>query len=158
MWYIDRFLLSGADVITTATYQASITGFINHLDVSSERARELLMSGVQVAKDTVERFVSDSPPTGTKLYSLWSFKAVKHCISVSYDAISLCFKSLSVKGKDVPWWQALLDHMGPFCTTAPSTLGLMQRRWVLKWGTLSCSYTGYIRSNCACCVEMTNRK
>ncbi|XP_045904937.1 homocysteine S-methyltransferase [Micropterus dolomieu] len=61
-----RFLLSGADVITTATYQASITGFINHLDVSFERARELLMSGVQVAKDTVERFVSDSPPTGQR--------------------------------------------------------------------------------------------
>ncbi|KAM9358115.1 homocysteine S-methyltransferase [Symphorus nematophorus] len=59
-----RFLLSGADVISTATYQASITGFINHLDVSSERARELLMSGVQLAKETVDRFVSDSRPAG----------------------------------------------------------------------------------------------
>ncbi|XP_030288544.1 uncharacterized protein LOC115591060 [Sparus aurata] len=59
-----RFLLSGADVITTATYQASITGFIDHLDVSSERARELLMSGVQLAKETVERFVSDTRPKG----------------------------------------------------------------------------------------------
>uniref|UniRef100_A0A3Q3JU33 Hcy-binding domain-containing protein n=1 Tax=Monopterus albus TaxID=43700 RepID=A0A3Q3JU33_MONAL len=56
-----RFLLSGADVISTATYQASITGFINHLDLSSEGARELLMSGVRLAKETVERFVSDSP-------------------------------------------------------------------------------------------------
>lgn len=64
---INRFLLSGADVITTATYQASITGFIDHLDVSSERARELLMSGVELAKETVERFVSDTPPKGTKL-------------------------------------------------------------------------------------------
>ncbi|XP_022623702.1 uncharacterized protein LOC111238457 [Seriola dumerili] len=61
-----RFLLSGADVITTATYQASITGFITHLDVSSECARELLMSGVQLAKESVERFVSDSRPTGQR--------------------------------------------------------------------------------------------
>ncbi|KAI3369058.1 hypothetical protein L3Q82_026021 [Scortum barcoo] len=59
-----RFLLSGADIITTATYQASITGFINHLGVSSERARELLMFGVQLAKETVERFVCDSRPSG----------------------------------------------------------------------------------------------
>ncbi|XP_040897097.1 homocysteine S-methyltransferase 1 [Toxotes jaculatrix] len=58
-----RFLLSGADVITTATYQASIEGFIAHLDVSSECARELLMSGVQLAKESVNRFVSDSRPT-----------------------------------------------------------------------------------------------
>lgn len=59
-----RFLVGGADVITTATYQGSITGFIDHLDVSPERARELLMSGVQLAKEMVERFVSDSRPAG----------------------------------------------------------------------------------------------
>ncbi|XP_035509941.1 homocysteine S-methyltransferase 1 [Morone saxatilis] len=61
-----RFLLSGADVITTATYQASVTGFISHLDLSSECARELLMSGVQLAKETAERFVSDSRPAGQR--------------------------------------------------------------------------------------------
>ncbi|KAM4739551.1 homocysteine S-methyltransferase [Anableps anableps] len=53
-----RFLLSGADVITTATYQASIQGFISHLAVSSEEARELLMSGVHLAKETVKTFNS----------------------------------------------------------------------------------------------------
>ncbi|KAM9762558.1 homocysteine S-methyltransferase isoform 1-T1 [Menidia menidia] len=53
-----RFLLSGADIITTATYQASIPGFISHLDVSSDRARELLMSGVHLAKETVKIFQS----------------------------------------------------------------------------------------------------
>ncbi|XP_041791916.1 homocysteine S-methyltransferase YbgG [Chelmon rostratus] len=61
-----RFLLSGADVITTATYQASVTGFVNHLDVSSERARELLMSGVQLSKETVERFASEGRPAGPR--------------------------------------------------------------------------------------------
>ncbi|XP_026201391.1 homocysteine S-methyltransferase [Anabas testudineus] len=59
-----RFLLSGADVITTATYQASITGFINHLDMSSECARELLMSGVHLAREAIEKFVSDSLSKG----------------------------------------------------------------------------------------------
>nr|XP_033937093.1 homocysteine S-methyltransferase 3-like [Pseudochaenichthys georgianus] len=60
-----RFLLSGADVITTATYQASVSGFMNHLDVSCDRAKELMMSGVDLAKETVERFVSDTHPTVT---------------------------------------------------------------------------------------------
>ncbi|XP_037626645.1 homocysteine S-methyltransferase [Sebastes umbrosus] len=59
-----RFLLSGADVITTATYQACIPGFISHLDVSADGARQLLMSGVQLARDAVERFVSDTRPAG----------------------------------------------------------------------------------------------
>uniref|UniRef100_UPI0037E97AC7 homocysteine S-methyltransferase YbgG isoform X2 n=1 Tax=Semicossyphus pulcher TaxID=241346 RepID=UPI0037E97AC7 len=57
---------SGADVIATATYQASITGFIDHLDVSSEGARELLMSGVHLANEMVERYVSESHPTGPR--------------------------------------------------------------------------------------------
>lgn len=74
--FVHRFLLSGADVITTATYQASVTGFINHLDMSSERARELLMSGVHLAKEAVEKIVSDSHPAGTKLYSKWT---LCHC-------------------------------------------------------------------------------
>ncbi|KAM3620455.1 uncharacterized protein V6R79_023755 [Siganus canaliculatus] len=61
-----RFLLSGADVITTATYQGSITGFIDHLGVTSERARELFMSGVHLAREAVERFVSECRPAGQR--------------------------------------------------------------------------------------------
>ncbi|XP_008405874.1 homocysteine S-methyltransferase isoform X1 [Poecilia reticulata] len=53
-----RFLLSGADVITTATYQASVQGFISHLGVSCDEARKLLMSGVHLAKEAVETFPS----------------------------------------------------------------------------------------------------
>ncbi|XP_034566254.1 homocysteine S-methyltransferase [Notolabrus celidotus] len=59
-----RYLLSGADVVTTATYQASVTGFIDHLNVTSEHARELLMSGVQLAKEMTDRFVSERCSTG----------------------------------------------------------------------------------------------
>ncbi|KAM6921836.1 uncharacterized protein FYW49_007484 [Xenentodon cancila] len=54
-----RFLLSGADVITTATYQASIPGFISELSMSPESARELLMSGVHLAKEMVKKFDSE---------------------------------------------------------------------------------------------------
>ncbi|XP_075901267.1 homocysteine S-methyltransferase YbgG [Nelusetta ayraudi] len=60
------FLRSGSDVITTATYQASVRGFISHLDVSPEGARELLMLGVQLAKETAEQFVRDCRPAGQR--------------------------------------------------------------------------------------------
>lgn len=66
MWFICRFLLSGADVVTTATYQASIRGFTDHLSVTPEQARELLMSGVQLAKETTERFISEGFSAGTE--------------------------------------------------------------------------------------------
>ncbi|KAG7262520.1 hypothetical protein CRUP_000011 [Coryphaenoides rupestris] len=55
-----RFLVSGADVVSTATYQASVEGFVNHLDLSPESARELLMSGVRLAQDAVQKFVASN--------------------------------------------------------------------------------------------------
>lgn len=55
------FLVSGADVITTATYQASIPGFMTHLSMKSEQARNLLMSGVCLAKEAVQQFITDNP-------------------------------------------------------------------------------------------------
>lgn len=56
----NRFLLSGSDVVTTATYQASVEGFVQHLGVTYESARELLMSGVCLAKDTVQKFITEN--------------------------------------------------------------------------------------------------
>ncbi|XP_061593592.1 uncharacterized protein zgc:172121 [Cololabis saira] len=53
-----KFLLSGADVITTATYQASIPAFVSELGMSPECARELLMTGVHLAKEMVKKFDS----------------------------------------------------------------------------------------------------
>ncbi|RVE74119.1 hypothetical protein OJAV_G00037880 [Oryzias javanicus] len=46
------------DVITTATYQASVEGFVTHLGISAERTRELLMSGVHLAREAVKKFGS----------------------------------------------------------------------------------------------------
>ncbi|XP_030646944.1 homocysteine S-methyltransferase 1 [Chanos chanos] len=54
----NRYLHSGADVITTATYQASIEGFVSHLGLTHEQAQQLLMSGVELAKQTVKDFSS----------------------------------------------------------------------------------------------------
>lgn len=63
MWCVHRFLLSGADVISTATYQASVEGFTRHLHVSSEGAKDLITSAVQLAKEAVNRFVSETHPS-----------------------------------------------------------------------------------------------
>lgn len=68
----NSFLLSGADVISTATYQASVKGFTDHLNVSSERAKELIMSGVQLAKETVKSFVNGSHPNTAVQSGLYS--------------------------------------------------------------------------------------
>ncbi|XP_051753920.1 homocysteine S-methyltransferase YbgG isoform X1 [Ctenopharyngodon idella] len=56
-----RFLQSGSDVITTATYQASIEGFVKYLGLRPEEAQQMMMSGVQLAKETVQEFMSHSP-------------------------------------------------------------------------------------------------
>ncbi|XP_067842516.1 homocysteine S-methyltransferase YbgG isoform X3 [Heptranchias perlo] len=55
-----RYLCSGADVITTATYQASVAGFVKYLSLNSEEAALLLQSGVQLAKEAVDEFLSES--------------------------------------------------------------------------------------------------
>ncbi|XP_062853329.1 homocysteine S-methyltransferase YbgG [Trichomycterus rosablanca] len=52
------YLQSGSDVITTATYQASIEGFTKHLGVKPEEAETLLRSGVQLAKEAAAEFMS----------------------------------------------------------------------------------------------------
>lgn len=59
--YVHKsFLLSGSDVVTTATYQASVEGFVQVLGVTCEHARELLVSGVHLAKDTAQKFIADN--------------------------------------------------------------------------------------------------
>lgn len=88
--------------------------------MSSECARELLMSGVHLAREAVQKRVSDSHPKGTNFYTEWT---LCHCKLRCYFIVYL-----PLKGRAVPWWQALLDLMGPFCTMAQSTLELMQQR------------------------------
>ncbi|KAJ8350382.1 hypothetical protein SKAU_G00255120 [Synaphobranchus kaupii] len=62
-----RFLHCGADVITTATYQASVEGFVQHLGLTSELASQLLMSGVELAKQAVQDFMADGAYPGRRI-------------------------------------------------------------------------------------------
>ncbi|KAI5109352.1 homocysteine S-methyltransferase-like isoform 2, partial [Silurus meridionalis] len=52
------FLQCGSDIITTATYQASIEGFTKHLGLKPEEAEDLMMSGVRLAKESTAEFIS----------------------------------------------------------------------------------------------------
>nr|AAH97785.1 MGC115492 protein [Xenopus laevis] len=45
------FLKSGAEVLSTATYQASVKGFQEHLGLSIDEAEELFHVGVRLAKE-----------------------------------------------------------------------------------------------------------
>ncbi|EDO40315.1 predicted protein, partial [Nematostella vectensis] len=50
------FLTHGSDIITTATYQASISGFCKHLGVTADEARKLIQRGVHIARESVDEF------------------------------------------------------------------------------------------------------
>ncbi|KAM9482351.1 homocysteine S-methyltransferase YbgG isoform 2-T2 [Clarias gariepinus] len=62
----NSFLQCGSDVITTATYQASVEGFIKHLGVKSEEAENLIMSGVRLAKESAVDFMASCLTTDRK--------------------------------------------------------------------------------------------
>ncbi|KAM3933569.1 uncharacterized protein RB166_001327 isoform 3-T3 [Leptodactylus fuscus] len=55
-----NFLKSGANVLSTATYQASIEGFNQHLGLNFDDATNLFTVAVQQAKESAERFTSQS--------------------------------------------------------------------------------------------------
>ncbi|XP_078077868.1 homocysteine S-methyltransferase YbgG isoform X2 [Mustelus asterias] len=59
-----RYLCSGADVITTATYQATVEGFVKYLCLKSDEAVLLLQSGVQLAKEAIDEFLSEYKGSG----------------------------------------------------------------------------------------------
>lgn len=52
--HIDNFFFSylehGADIITTASYQASIPGFQKHLGITEEKSQDLIKLSVELAK------------------------------------------------------------------------------------------------------------
>ncbi|KAM4795548.1 uncharacterized protein WCC33_000607 [Rhinophrynus dorsalis] len=54
------FLKSGADVLSTSTYQASIEGFQKHLGLKVEKATELFHLGVNLAKEAAVEFNKQS--------------------------------------------------------------------------------------------------
>ncbi|GJQ67033.1 hypothetical protein Trydic_g8005 [Trypoxylus dichotomus] len=53
------FLRAGADVIMTNTYQASISGFVQHLKVSEKEAYDLIMQSVHYVRTACDRFTDE---------------------------------------------------------------------------------------------------
>lgn len=81
------FLRAGADIISTNTYQASITGFVKYLGVTSEEGYTLIQSAVTLAKKArdiyLEQFkgdISQTPPNPNPLIagSVGSYGAFLH--------------------------------------------------------------------------------
>ncbi|XP_069826847.1 uncharacterized protein [Dendropsophus ebraccatus] len=56
-----NFLKSGADVLSTATYQATIQGFRQHLGLDFDEAANLFTVAVRQAKESAEDFTIRSP-------------------------------------------------------------------------------------------------
>ncbi|XP_072267883.1 uncharacterized protein [Pyxicephalus adspersus] len=50
------YLKSGSEVLSTATYQASIEGFVQYLDVNADEAAELFKVAVSLAREAAEEF------------------------------------------------------------------------------------------------------
>ncbi|KAK9872330.1 hypothetical protein WA026_017145 [Henosepilachna vigintioctopunctata] len=53
------FLRAGAEVIITNTYQASIGGFMEHLQMTEQESYDLIVESVSLAKTAVQRFQQD---------------------------------------------------------------------------------------------------
>ena len=69
IWF--RFLEAGADIIETATYQASVEGFKRHGNLSQETALSLIAKGVELAREVRDKFWSDHPELHTGMYELY---------------------------------------------------------------------------------------
>ena len=55
------FLEYGSDAIETATYQATVTGFVKHLNISEEEAHVLIRKGAELACQSRDQFWQDHP-------------------------------------------------------------------------------------------------
>lgn len=59
--FFSSFLSAGSDIIETVTYQASVDGFMTHLNLTEKEALALIGKGVQVALDVRAEFWQDHP-------------------------------------------------------------------------------------------------
>ncbi|XP_028401419.1 uncharacterized protein LOC114524517 [Dendronephthya gigantea] len=57
------FLLSGANIILTASYQASIDGFCRYAQCTREKATSLIKKSVLIAKESCEEFIQETQKT-----------------------------------------------------------------------------------------------
>lgn len=54
--FFDSYLEAGADIIITASYQASIEGFVEHCNKTVEEAENLIRSSVDIANQARDKF------------------------------------------------------------------------------------------------------
>lgn len=101
-----RYLDAGADVITTATYQASFQGF-SAAGISPERAEELLQLGVRLAVEARDQFwaprAEQGPrgaPKGRTPHANARIKSKKK--DVGGSGVSLSTRVKPGTGKEVP--------------------------------------------------------
>lgn len=55
------YLNNGADIILTNTYQASVEGFMKHLNLTREESIEVIKKSVRLAKQAKKMFLADNP-------------------------------------------------------------------------------------------------
>lgn len=58
------FLRAGADVISTNTYQASIGGFTQHLEVTEDQAYKIIQHAVELAKSARDKYIEECIQNG----------------------------------------------------------------------------------------------
>lgn len=55
-----NFLKAGAEIILTVTYQAWVSGFMQHLNISDEEAFELIKKGVSIARQACKEVAQET--------------------------------------------------------------------------------------------------
>jgi len=67
---VGRFLEAGADVIETATYQASVDGICRHLSVAPSEALDVIAKAVAIAREARDEFWENHVKKGKFCYKV----------------------------------------------------------------------------------------
>ena len=62
------FLRAGSDIIQTNTYQATITGFVKHLNISERESLSLIHDAVDLAKKAVAIYTEENEDAEVVIY------------------------------------------------------------------------------------------
>lgn len=60
------FILAGAEIIKTNTYQASVDGFMKYLNFSKEESRNLIKKAIEIAYQAKDQFLCEVNSIGDK--------------------------------------------------------------------------------------------
>lgn len=70
------FLEAKADLVTTASYQASISGFVKHLSITDEEAVKLMTLSVSLAREAVNEYCRENQKEGNRMVVLIVTKVI----------------------------------------------------------------------------------